>query len=125
MIDSILNSVKKKLGIVESYKHFDEEIILDINTVFMSLYQLGVGPPSPFMITGETETWDDFIGEGKNEAVKSYVPLKVRLLFDPPQSSYLVNEVQDQIRELEFRMNVQAEGEHLHEYDMTGIYVSD
>ena len=125
MIDSILNSVKKKLGIVESYKHFDEEIILDINTVFMSLYQLGVGPPSPFMITGETETWDDFIGEGKNEAVKSYVPLKVRLLFDPPQSSYLVNEVQDQIRELEFRMNVQAEGEHLPEYDMTGIYVSD
>lgn len=125
MIDSILNSVKKKLGIVESYKHFDEEIILDINTVFMSLYQLGIGPPSPFMITGETETWDDFIGEGKNEAVKSYMPLKVRLLFDPPQSSYLVNEVQDQIRELEFRMNVQAEQEHLPEYDMTGIYVSD
>jgi len=125
VIDSILNSVKKKLGIVESYKHFDEEIILDINTVFMSLYQLGVGPPSPFMITGETETWDDFISEGKNEAVKSYVPLKVRLLFDPPQSSYLVNEVQDQIRELEFRMNVQAEEEHLPEYDMTGIYVSD
>lgn len=125
MITSILNSVKKKLGIMESYKHFDEEIILDINTVFMSLNQLGVGPSSPFSITGETEEWSDFMEGGKIEAVKSYVPLKVRLLFDPPQSSYLVNEIRDQINELEFRMLVQAEKDHLPEYDMTGIYISE
>ena len=123
LIDSILNSVKKKLGILEDYKHFDEEIILDINTSFMTLNQLGVGPEEPFMITGETEVWTDFIEAGPIETVKSYVPLKVKLLFDPPQASYLVSEIKDLISELEFRMLVQAEREHLPDYDMSGIYV--
>ena len=123
MIDSILNSVKKKLGILEDYKHFDEEIILDINTSFMTLNQLGVGPDEPFMITGDTEVWTDFMESGPIEAVKSYIPLKVKLLFDPPQASYLVSEIKDLISELEFRMLVQAERDHLPEYDMTGIYV--
>lgn len=123
MIDSILNSVKKKLGILEDYTHFDEEIILDINTSFMTLNQLGIGPEEPFMITGTTEIWDDFIADGANEAVKSYIPLKVRLLFDPPQQSFMLNSVQDRIAELEFRMMVQAEKDHLHEHDMGGIYV--
>lgn len=123
MIDSILNSVKKKLGILEDYKHFDEEIILDINTSFMTLNQLGVGSDEPFIITGETEVWTDFIEAGPIEAVKSYIPLKVKLLFDPPQASYLVNEIQDLLSELEFRMLVQAERDHLPDYDMTGIYV--
>lgn len=123
MIDSILNSVKKKLGILEDYTHFDEEIILDINTSFMILNQLGIGPEEPFMITGATEIWDDFIEDGPIEAVKSYIPLKVRLLFDPPQQSFMLNSVQDRIAELEFRMMVQAEKDHLPEYDMGGIYV--
>lgn len=122
MIDSILNSVKKKLGILEDYTHFDEEIILDINTSFMTLNQLGIGPEEPFMITGATEIWDDFIEDGPIEAVKSYIPLKVRLLFDPPQQSFMLNSVQDRIAELEFRMMVQAEKDHLPEYDMGGIY---
>lgn len=123
MIDSILNSVKKKLGILEDYTHFDDEIILDINTSFMTLNQLGIGPEEPFMITGATEIWDDFIADGVNEAVKSYIPLKVRLLFDPPQQSFMVSNIQEQIKELEFRMMVQAEKDHLPEYDMGGIYV--
>lgn len=123
MIDSILSSVKKKLGILEDYTHFDEEIILDINTSFMTLNQLGIGPEEPFMITGATEIWDDFIEDGPIEAVKSYIPLKVRLLFDPPQQSFMLNSVQDRIAELEFRMMVQAEKDHLPEYDMDGIYV--
>lgn len=123
MIDSILNSVKKKLGILEDYTHFDEEIILDINTSFMTLNQLGIGPEEPFMITGATEIWDDFIEDGRIEAVKSYIPLKVRLLFDPPQQSFMLNSVQDRIAELEFRMMVQAEKDYLPEYDMGGIYV--
>lgn len=123
MIDSILNSVKKKLGILEDYTHFDEEIILDINTSFMTLNQLGIGPEEPFMITGATEIWDDFIEDGRIEAVKSYIPLKVRLLFDPPQQSFMLNNIQEQIKELEFRMMVQAEKDHLPEYDMGGIYV--
>lgn len=124
MIDSILNSVKKKLGILEDYKHFDEEIILDINTSFMTLNQLGVGPDDPFMITGEEEVWEDFISTGPIEAVKSYIPLKVKLLFDPPQQSYLVNEIKDLLSELEFRMMVQAEKDHLPEYDMGDVYVN-
>jgi hypothetical protein len=123
MNDSILNSVKKKLGILEDYTHFDEEIILDINTSFMTLNQLGIGPEEPFMITGVTEIWDDFIADGANEAVKSYIPLKVRLLFDPPQQSFMLNNIQEQLKELEFRMMVQAEKDHLPEYDMGGIYV--
>lgn len=123
MIDSILSSVKKKLGILEDYTHFDEEIILDINTSFMTLNQLGIGPEEPFMITGATEIWDDFIEDGPIEAVKSYIPLKVRLLFDPPQQSFMVSNIQEQLKELEFRMMVQAEKDHLPEYDMGGIYV--
>ena len=123
MIDSILSSVKKKLGILEDYTHFDEEIILDINTSFMTLNQLGIGPEEPFMITGATEIWDDFIEDGPIEAVKSYIPLKVRLLFDPPQQSFMVSNIQEQIKELEFRMMVQAEKDHLPEYDMGGISV--
>ena len=122
-IDSILSSVKKKLGILEDYTHFDEEIILDINTSFMTLNQLGIGPEEPFMITGATEIWDDFIEDGPIEAVKSYIPLKVRLLFDPPQQSFMVSNIQEQLKELEFRMMVQAEKDHLPEYDMGGIYV--
>lgn len=125
MIDSILNSVKKKLGILEDYKYFDEEIILDINTSFMTLYQLGVGPDKPFMITGDTEVWTDFIEAGPIEAVKSYVPLKVKLLFDPPQSSYLVTEIKDLLSELEFRMQVQAEEELLYPSSMDGIYIGE
>ena len=122
---SILSITKKKLGILDDYTHFDDEIILDVNTVFMTLNQLGVGPSEPFTITGYEQTWDDFFEASthrKIEAVKTYMALKVRLLFDPPQSSYLVNEVQDQISELEFRMLVQAEKDLLPEADMSGIY---
>ena len=89
----------------------------------MTLNQLGIGPEEPFMITGATEIWDDFIEDGPIEAVKSYIPLKVRLLFDPPQQSFMVSNIQEQIKELEFRMMVQAEKDHLPEYDMGGIYV--
>ena len=86
MIDSILTSVKKDLGIQEQYTHFDDQIILAINTAFLNLNQFGIGPDAPFMITGSSEIWDNFIAPGFIESVKKYVPLKVRLLFDPPQS---------------------------------------
>ena len=122
---SILSTIKKKLGVLDEYTHFDEEIILDINTVFVTLNQLGVGPEEPFVITGYEQTWDDFFDashHGKIESVKTYMALKVRLLFDPPQSSYLVSEVESQLSELEFRMLVQAEKDLLPEADMSGIY---
>lgn len=124
-MDSILNSVKKKLGIQEDYPHFDEDIIIDINSVFMILNQLGVGPDEPFTIEDEDAYWDDFIDNTRIEAVKSYMYMRVRLMFDPPTSGFLVDSLKKQIDELEWRMLVQAETPKLPEADMSGIYVSE
>ena len=110
MNDSILTSIKKLLGITEEYEHFDQDIIIHINSVFMILNQLGVGPSNGFSITDKTTVWSDFISEGANlESVKSYIYLKVRLLFDPPTTSAVMESMNRMISELEFRLNVSAE----------------
>ena len=110
MNDSILTSIKKLLGITEEYEHFDQDIIMHINSVFMILNQLGVGPSNGFSITDKTAVWSDFISEGTNlESVKSYIYLKVRLLFDPPTTSAVMESMNRMISELEFRLNVSAE----------------
>ena len=107
---SILNSIKKMIGIPEDYQHFDVDIIMHINSVLMILTQLGVGPDDGFVITGADEQWSDYITDSKKlEAVKSYIYLKVRLLFDPPTSSTIVDSFNRQINELEWRLNVRAE----------------
>lgn len=109
-MESILTSIKKLLGITEDYEHFDADIIMHINSVFMILNQLGVGPEKGFSISDETATWNDYLPDGSNlEAVKSYIHLKVRLLFDPPLSSSVMESMQHMISELEWRLNVQAE----------------
>lgn len=109
MNDSILTSIKKLLGITDEYKHFDQDLIIHINTVLMILTQLGVGPAGGFIIKDENEVWGDFISEGKNlEPVKSYVYLKVKLLFDPPISSAVTESINKLINELEWRLNVAA-----------------
>jgi hypothetical protein len=83
-MDSILISIKKMLGIEDEYTHFDFDIIININSVLMTLNQLGVGPVVCFSITGKDELWTDFLGDSIDlDAVKTYVYLKVRLLFDP------------------------------------------
>ena len=106
-MDSILTSVKKMLGIPEDYDQFDMDIIMHINSVFMILTQLGVGPEEGFTISNKSDKWPDFIGEGKLvELVKSYVYLKVRLIFDPPQSSSIIEAMNRQISEFEWRINV-------------------
>lgn len=106
-MDSILLSVKKMLGITEDYVHFDQDIIMHINTVFAILTQLGVGPEEGFSITDEDAVWKDFISEStKLESIKSYMYLKVRLLFDPPASSVIVDAINRSISELEWRINV-------------------
>lgn len=111
-MDSILTSIKKLLGIDEFYTHFDEDIILHINTAFMILHQLGVGPSEGFYISDKTTKWFEFFGAKKNfEAIKTYVYLKVRIIFDPPQVGYLVDALNAQITEYEWRINAQAEGE--------------
>lgn len=111
-MDSILSTIKKMLGIEEVYTHFDDEIIININSVFMTLTQLGVGPEAGFAITSKTETWSHFlIGETKIESVKTYIYLKVRLFFDPPSSSFVLEAMERQITELEWRLNVQVDKE--------------
>ena len=117
-MESILTSIKKMLGIAEEYTHFDADIIMHINSVFMTLTQLGVGPSSGFYIEDETTEWTEFIPDvTKLQAVKSYIYLKVRLLFDPSSlGSATLAAYERQIQELEWRLNIGAEDSSL-EYD--------
>lgn len=109
-MDSILTSVKKLLGIVEEYEHFDSDIIMHINSALFTLKQLGVGPSEGFTISDKTAVWTDFISDiEKMEAVKSYVYLKVKLVFDPPVSSAVMEAIKNQISEYEWRLNVEVE----------------
>ena len=109
-MDSILTSIKKLLGIAEEYTQFDADIIKHINTVFMILTQMGVGPPEGFSITGVYETWDDFLSGSTNlEGVKTYVYMKVQLMFDPPTSSAKLDSANRIISELEWRLNLAGE----------------
>lgn len=111
-MDSILTSIKKLLGVTEDYTHFDADIIMHINGVFMILRQLGVGPEGGFSISDASAVWSDFLPEGSNlELVKSYTYQKVRMLFDPPQSSAVMEAMKRSIDEFEWRLNVAAESE--------------
>lgn len=108
---SILNSVKKMIGISSDYKVFDQDLIVHINSVFMILHQLGIGPKNGFSITDENTVWTDFVSDESNlHAVKTYMHLKVKLLFDPPLSTAVMECYKEQIKELEWRLNVQVEG---------------
>jgi len=110
MTNSILNSTKKVLGIAPDYTAFDLDILMHINTVFSALEQLGVGPTGGFMIEDDTAEWGTLLGtDPRFNAVKTYVYLRVRLLFDPPATSFAINAMQEQVKELEWRINVTAE----------------
>ena len=109
-MESILTSIKKLLGIAEEYEHFDADLIMHINSVFSILTQLGVGPSEGFSIEDEVAVWTDFIPEkSKIEFVKSYVHLKVKLLFDPPLGSAVIESMNRMISELEWRIQVAAD----------------
>lgn len=109
-MESILTSIKKMLGIADDYTHFDTDLIIHINSVLSILSQLGVGPSKGFSIEDKFASWSDFIPEGMNlESVKSYVYLKVRLLFDPPASSAVIESTNKLLSELEWRINIEAE----------------
>lgn len=110
MDDSILNSVKKLLGITEEYTHFDPDIIMHINSVFMILTQLGAGPSEGFSISDKTAVWDDFIEDDHViDLIKSYMGLKVRVLFDPPSSSIVMEAMNRSISECEWRIQVSVD----------------
>lgn len=109
-MESILNSIKKFIGIDAEYTHFDPDIIMHINSVFMDLNQLGIGPADGFYIEDDTTEWTEYIPDPtKFQAVKSYMELRVKLLFDPPSSSAVIDSMERQIDKYEWRLNVAAE----------------
>lgn len=112
MHDSILQTIKKMLGLDETYIPFDQDIIVLINAVFMTLHQLGIGPEEGFVIKDYRARWSDFITNENQiqlHAVQEYVYMKVRMVFDPPGNSFVMDALKQQCQELEWRMNVQAE----------------
>lgn len=110
-MDSILTSIKKLLGISEEYTSFDQDIIIHINYVFSILtQQLGVGPSSGFSIEDGSATWSDFIEDStKFELIKTYIYMKVRLVFDPPTNSVVMESIKNTISELEWRITAIAD----------------
>lgn len=111
-MESILTSIKKMLGITEEYTHFDSDLIIHINTALGILIQLGVGPSRGFSIKDKNELWSDFVGyDSRLEFIKSYVHLKVKLVFDPPLSSAVIESINKTINELEWRIQVQADNQ--------------
>ena len=114
-MDSILTSIKKLLGPEEDYEHFDVDIIIHINTAFAILTQLGIGPAEGFKIQDSTAIWEDFISEDSKEfeSVKTYIYLKVKLVFDPPSNSTVIQSMENTIKELEWRLNAAAESKSL------------
>lgn len=106
-MEGILESIKKMLGIGEDYDHFDSDLIMHINSVFSILTQLGVGPTEGYVVEDENDLWTDFIGDSTLiEMAKTYTYMKVRLIFDPPSSSAVMESYNNIIKELEWRINV-------------------
>lgn len=108
-MDSILQSVKKLVGVHESYTEFDTDIIIHINTALAILNQLGIGPDDGYMIEGEDETWDEFIETNNQTMVKSFIHLHVKMAFDPPSSSALMESMQRTLDELTWRLELEGQ----------------
>lgn len=107
MEDSIFKTIKGLLGPDADYNEFDQDIIVFINSAIATLTQLGIGPDSGFRITGENETWQDFLGDVTDlDSVKSYIYMKVRIAFDPPTSSFVMSAYEEACKEYEWRLNV-------------------
>jgi hypothetical protein len=110
MSESILNSTKKSLGLAESYTAFDPELIMHINTILGVLNQIGIGPGEGLAISDATTTWDALIDTDiRYNPVKTYMYLRVRMLFDPPTTSYLIEASQEQAAMLEWRLSTLRE----------------
>lgn len=111
MTPSILRTIKHMLGLDSDCDDFDMDLIVFINSAFFNLAQLGVGPEDPFSIDGDGQTWGKFSSDIENcQAVKEYVYLKTRLSFDPPSNSFVLQSIEKQIAEIEWRLMTEAEG---------------
>lgn len=110
MPDSILTGTKQSLGITEEVTNFDAELTMHINSVFADLNQLGIGPDNGYQMANKDDTWDELIGEdSRYNQVKSYVFMRVRMLFDPPSLGYLITAYEKMIKEAEWRINTARE----------------
>lgn len=108
--DSILITIKKMLGLDSDYTPFDTEVMVHINSVFSLLAQLGAAPSEGFYIDGAEEKWSDYFPDpSAAQLIKTYIYLKVRLLFDPPATSFVIASMEKQIQEYEWRINVMAD----------------
>ena len=107
MTDSIFESVKKVVGLLGDDDSFDEDILLHINSVVSTLRQLGLSIPADFYVRDDVQTWRDLLGEFRDlDLVKSYMAMKVRLMFDPPSSSFGLKSMEEMVKEYEWRINV-------------------
>ena len=114
METSILTSIKKILGLPKEYTAFDQDIVMFINSVFSILQQLGIGPVTGFFIEDETAKWEDYlVTPVQLNLVKTYMGLKVRMLFDPPSTSFYISSMEKQIEQYEWRLNVMRENDLL------------
>lgn len=113
-MNSILLEIKQSIGLGEQETIFDSDIIMYINSAFLNLFQLGVGPSIGFAISDKTKTWNEFTTDLNILGyIKTYIFIKTKLLFDPPQTSFVLEALERQIQQIEWRLNVQAEGETL------------
>lgn len=108
MEESIFDSIKALLGPDASYEVFDQDILIHINTALAVLTQLGLGPSEGFMVTGPDETWSDFLGTNDKtlNMARTYVYMKVKMVFDPPVNSSVLSAYQEACKEYEWRLNV-------------------
>lgn len=112
--ESIFKSIKALLGPDADYDVFDRDILIFINSTLSTLTQLGIGPKEGFRITGESETWHDLLGDYKDlESVKTYIYMKVRMAFDPPSNSAVMNAYEEMCKEFEWRLNVAVDPSRL------------
>lgn len=111
MTESILDSTKKILGIEADYKAFDLDIMTHINSIFSILHQMGIGPEDGFRVDDESTVWSDFVDDDRMNSIKTYVYLRVRLLFDPPTTSFHQTALKEQYQELEWRLSTVREGD--------------
>jgi hypothetical protein len=110
--DRILPSIKKTLGLAETDTSFDTDVIMFVNSALGTLTQIGIGPAEGFAVEDVSATWAAFLGDDPRlNSAKTYVYLRVRLLFDPPSTSFVIDALKKQTEELEWRLNVQREGE--------------
>ena len=112
MTDSILTTIKKMLGIHEEIEDFDMDLIVFINSALAELNQLGIGPKDGFQISGKEETWKQlYNGRKIFNDIKTYIFLKVKVIFDPPQVASLNSAYENQLKEVTWRLNTKRESE--------------